>query len=75
MDRLREAWRNDVMLSMASSFCVGLGAGICMLALAVPHPWAFAPMGVALMLFWSGMMLLDRAGRVRAERWQRREWR
>lgn len=74
MDRLRDAWHNDVMLSMLSAFCVGLGFGVSLLALFVPR-WAAAPLAICLALFWSGKTLLDRADRLRAARWERREWR
>ena len=75
MDRLREAWNNDAMLSMASAFCVGLGIGVFTHALFTRGPWIAAPLGVTLALFCIGVGLLGRAERVRAARWQRREWR
>ena len=75
MQMLREAWSNDVLLSMASSFCVGLGVGIALHAFFIPHPWAFLPLGVAMPLLWAGCALIGRAEVMRFERWERREWR
>lgn len=75
MDQLREAWSNDVLLSMCSAFCVGLGIGVFLLALVVSGAWMFAPLFSSLALLGAGTFLLGRAERVRAERWQRREWR
>lgn len=76
MDRLREAWRNDVLISMLSSFCVGLGMGVSLLVFFVPRgPWMIAPLGASMTLLWCGIGLLARADRLRYARWERREWR
>ncbi len=76
MDRLREAWHNDLMLSMLSSFCLGLGLGVSLLALSLHGPFCIVfTFGVSLALIWSGGGLLSRADRLRAARWERREWR
>ena len=75
MDRLREAWNNDVLLSMGSSFCVGLGVGVCTWIFFVQGRWVVLPLGFTSALFWVGMSLLSRADRLRHARWQRRDWR
>lgn len=75
MERLREAWHNDVMLSMGSAFCVGLGAGVFACAFFLPVLWMLVPMTITLVLFFVGFGLLSRADRLRQDRWQRQDWR
>jgi len=75
MDRIREAWDNDTLLSMASAFCVGLSLGVIATVFFIQAHWMPVPLGIALLLLCSGTGLLGRAERVRAARWQRREWR
>lgn len=75
MEQLREAWNNDTLLSMASSFCVGFALGILFVGFFVPLSVMFIAMIGALVFLGGGVSLLGRAERVRHARWQRREWR
>lgn len=68
---IKEARQNDTLLSMASSFCVGLGIGISTLTFFVQAPWIWAPLGATLVLFTLAVWLLGRAEDVRTARWQR----
>lgn len=72
---METAWNNDVLLSMASSFCAGLGLGIFMLVFFITWYLVAIPLVATLALFLGSMALLDRAEVVRRLRWERREWR